>query len=83
MKALVRPDRNRCQAERRDGSFMTLGPRPMERCDKPPVVIATEREPGSDGRRGSMSLCADCQAVLVQLRGQGCVTFQAIARRAR
>lgn len=60
--ALVPPDRERCQGERREGSFMTLGPRGMARCESRPTVIVTERLPGVDGRRGSMSLCDACLA---------------------
>lgn len=81
MKALTPPDLTRCQAEKRAGSFMTLGPRPMERCESQPTVIATERRKGSDGRKGSMSLCEACQGVLVQLRGPRFATFKSIGRR--
>jgi hypothetical protein len=45
---------------------MTLGPRPLVRCENEPFVIAEEIEPGEDGERGSMSLCADCFEVFQQ-----------------
>ena len=60
------PDSKRCQAEKTAAySFMTLGGRvgDMIRCANPPTVIVTERKPGRDGKRGSMSLCAECLAV--------------------
>lgn len=60
------PDPKRCQAEVKAGSFMTLGPRPLIRCEKAPIVIAEEVEPDEDGQRGSMSLCADCWAIFQQ-----------------
>lgn len=75
---LVPPDPKRCQAEKR--SFMTLGPG-RNRCENVPVVIASERESGPDGRRGSMSLCAECRAVLVEMKGEGYAQFTPIRRR--
>jgi hypothetical protein len=60
--ALIPPDRERCQCEIRAAhNFMTLGPPPRyERCKNKPVCVITEKEPGPDGERGSMSLCGDC-----------------------
>ncbi len=62
---LIPPDRSRCQALRPNGhSFMTFGAavEPI-RCSNPPAVIVKERDPDPiDGRRGSMSLCAECFA---------------------
>lgn len=66
MTALIPPDPKRCQAEIKGGSFMTLGPRSMTRCESVPIVIAEELEPGEDGQFGSMSLCADCWAIFQQ-----------------
>ena len=63
MSKLTPPDPARCQAEMREGSFMTLGPRAMIRCSNAPTVIVTENELGSDGQCGSMSLCPDCLEV--------------------
>lgn len=72
-KALIPPDLNRCQAEKCNGSFMTLGPRKTVRCTAEPTWIATE--PKQKGRkRGSMSLCDSCKAVCEkQVKG---VTFK-------
>lgn len=63
---LTPPDRAQCQVERHNGySFMTLGSRPgLVRCSNKPAWIAREIAPGSDGRRGSMSICKDCRPVL-------------------
>lgn len=66
-KDLIPPDLKRCQAEHREGSFMTLGPRRMVRCDKPPVFLAVEIIAGKDGRRGAMSLCLDCAKVMMDV----------------
>lgn len=64
MSARLPPDYDRCQAETRPGSFMTLGPRQWVRCPNPPTVISTELVPDpKDGQRGSMSLCDECLAV--------------------
>lgn len=64
-KPLTPPDFDRCQAEKPNGhSFMTLGGRPgLERCDRKPTVLVTEKKPGADGRAGSMTLCDGCLAV--------------------
>ncbi len=37
---LIPPDFERCQCERKEGSFMTLGPRSMVRCKSAPVWLA-------------------------------------------
>jgi len=60
---LVPADPARCQAQIKEGSFMTLGPRQWGRCKAKPAVIVAEVKPGADGQRGSMSLCASCLAV--------------------
>lgn len=75
--ALIPPDLSRCQAEVREGSFMTLGPRQMVRCSNAPRWIAFEAVPGEDGRQGSMSLCDDCKAVCAEAMGER-VTFTRI-----
>lgn len=77
---LTPPDLKRCQAEKSDGSFMTLGPVHRERCSNVPVVIAKEREPAADGQRGSMSLCADCQVALVNRLGKAYAAFKKIPK---
>lgn len=67
-KKLIPPDGERCQAEKTvDTNFMTLGGPPvgsMERCRNKPTTLATEKEPGPDGQRGSMTVCDACLAVM-------------------
>ena len=57
-----------CQAEKPNGqSFMTFGgDHKMVRCEAKPVYVVTEKAPGSDGKRGSMSVCAECYLVLLE-----------------
>ena len=76
---LTPPDYTQCQAERREGSFMTLGPRRLVRCTNPPVWLATERAPGRDGRIGSMTLCEACKDVLLEKLGAGYAELTALA----
>lgn len=68
-KPLDPPDMARCQAEFREGSFMTLGPRPFVRCEAKPVYLIKEAKPGHDGRQGAMSVCESCYAVALDLYG--------------
>lgn len=77
MKELTPPDLRRCQAEKPNGAgFMTCGGRPvLVRCSDKPSVIATENEPGPDGRVGSMSLCQHCSEVFVRQLGADYATF--------
>jgi len=63
---LTPPDRARCQAERRTGSFLSMGRPGFIRCISTPSVIARERKPGRDGQVGEMSLCEDCRLKLEQ-----------------
>jgi hypothetical protein len=58
-KTLIPADHERCQVEYKEGSFMTLGPRSMVRCVRKPIYVVTEKEPGPDGQRGSMSMCEE------------------------
>lgn len=58
---MIPVDMKRCQAESR--SFMTLGPGYV-RCSNAPTHVATESEPGPDGKKGSMSLCEACKGVM-------------------
>lgn len=62
---LIPPDPDQCQAEvPNEHTFMTLGGVPGRvRCKKRPSVIVTENSPGEDGKRGYMSLCAECVEV--------------------
>lgn len=59
-KSLIPPDLLRCQVEIETGSFMTLGPRSMERCKSMPSVVVTELTQGADGQYGAMSMCLSC-----------------------
>lgn len=85
MSKLVPPDRDRCQAEKPTGGPFMIGGEignPLKgylaRCRNTPTVIATEAEPGSDGKRGSMSLCDGCRKVLVEQCGIDFATFREI-----
>lgn len=83
LKPLTPPDRRRCQAKESNGnSFMTFGGVPgLVRCKNKPVVIATERKPGDDGRIGSMSLCAECLGVFRKRMPADYATLKWIKRR--
>lgn len=78
LKPLVPPDLKQCQAERLEGNFMTFGPRSMIRCVRKPLWIAKENKPGSDGRRGSMSLCGECAEALEFIKGKEFATLKEI-----
>jgi hypothetical protein len=78
--SLTPPDLTRCQAEKADGSFMTLGPVSRTRCSNAPVVVAKERKPAADGLRGSMSLCAECQKALVEQMGKHYASFRKLPK---
>jgi hypothetical protein len=78
MADLIPPDPNQCQALIQEGSFMTLGPRPWVRCTSKPTVIATERKAGSDGERGSMSLCDSCKGAMIEKLGHSFADFAPI-----
>lgn len=59
---LTTPDIGRCQAEipNGEGPFTLGGGHKMIRCTAKPKVVLTEKEPGPDGKRGSMALCRKC-----------------------
>ncbi len=58
---LIPVDQMRCQAEYKEGSFMTLGPRTMQRCTAAPAWLAVEIK---DGKLiGAMALCDACKQV--------------------
>lgn len=68
---MIPPDKERCQADVPGNGPFTLGGKignPKNgyrvRCENKPVVIVVEKRPGSDGQRGSMSLCAKCLVAL-------------------
>jgi len=75
---LIPPDLERCQAEIKEGSFMTFGPRSNKRCKEKPTVIAEENKPGSDGKKGRMSLCAKCTVIFLDKMGVGFATITPI-----
>jgi hypothetical protein len=81
MAGLIPPDENQCQAEEREGSFMTHGPRSMIRCSERPDFIATENKPGSDGQIGSMSVCQRHREIMEKL-GFDC-SYAKIARKGK
>lgn len=76
MAKLTPPDRTRCQAEI-GGAFM-LGPGGM-RCSEAAAFIVTEKKPGKDKKRGSMSLCASCKGAFEKRRPVEDYTFEALA----
>lgn len=82
MSTLTPPDIDQCQAEKPNGqSFMTLGGGPgYVRCADEPTVIATENKAGRDGLKGSMSLCDECKAKLLEQMGTDYATFATIER---
>ncbi len=84
-KPLEPVDRERCQADVPGPGPFTVGgeigdPRNgyRVRCKNKPTVIATENQPGEDGRIGSMSLCRDCVVVFVRDLGVGYATLRDI-----
>ena len=80
---LIPPDMNQCQAEQRLGSFMTLGPRSLIRCTNRPVWLATERKPGEDGLKGSMTLCHGCAERMKKKLGRNHCVFTPIDLKGR
>ena len=54
-------DASRCQAEVKEGSFMTFGPRQYVRCNNKPIWIAVDVREGIF--YGAMSLCDKCKKV--------------------
>ena len=82
MKKLIPPDIERCQAEHRTATFLSLGGDCTKtiRCKRRPTVIAKENKPGAEGRRGSMNLCRACRIILVKQLGADYCTFTPIHR---
>lgn len=63
MPELTPPDFGCCQAEITDAHnpFGIGAPPPSpRRCTARPQYLLTEKEPGEDGQRGSMTLCESC-----------------------
>ena len=69
------PDLERCQANIQNGSFMSFGKPTVARCKAPPTWIAKENEPRDDGKKGSMSLCAECAQTFLRRFGKGYATL--------
>lgn len=70
MTTLTPPDRARCQADKRVGNPFALGNPPRwEQCKEVPVVVIYEKQPGPDGLKGSMSLCAACKEEFLKKYG--------------
>ena len=68
---LTPPDIKRCQVEKPNGhTFMAFGGVPgLVRCEAKPSVIVSEKEPGPDGQKGSMSMCLGCLEVFSKQAG--------------
>ena len=65
---LIPPDSTRCQCfiTPAHGPFR-FGPRSKpEQCSNLTTFIATEKKPGADGEKGSMSICLSCYMELVK-----------------
>lgn len=73
-------DLTRCQAEISNPTmFITWGGRKETiRCHNKPAVIATEKELGPDGYRGSMSLCTSCLVQFMKQVPAGFAEFEEI-----
>jgi len=67
-KPLEKPDLNQCQAEKLSYLPFIMGGNvnQRERCSNVPAWVAKEKDPGSDGRQGSMALCDACKKILVK-----------------
>ena len=67
-KPLELPDKKQCQAEKISYRPFIMGGdvNQRERCPNVPAWLAKDKYPGTDGRKGSMSLCDDCKKVLVK-----------------
>ena len=76
---LTKADKSQCQADVKQGSFMTFGPRRWKRCPNKPVYIAKEKKPPKGKKnRGSMSLCEDCKDAFLQIKGSNFATLKLI-----
>lgn len=77
---MIRVDLKQCQAEISTATFMSLGGQhKFIRCTKIPTVIATERKPGRDGKKGSMSLCNSC-CLEMKTRNPGLANIKMISK---
>ncbi len=73
---LIPPDLKRCQAERKNGSFMSFGLPDFIRCKNKPTHIVTEAPRDDKTEQGSMSLCAKC--LVICLKQMPDITIKAI-----
>lgn len=87
LEPLEEPDLEQCQADKPGNGPFTMGGEIGDpkngyrtRCKAGPTVIATEKRPGEDGRRGSMSLCDDCLKALRKELGDDHVTLEPICK---
>lgn len=76
MADLIPPDYDQCQAEilTPQNPFRLGHTGERKRCENRPTLLAIEKSPGTDGKRGSMTVCDRCveylptgRAFLVQL----------------
>jgi hypothetical protein len=86
---LVPPDRKRCQADIPGNGPFTMGGEIGDpnngyrtRCKEKPMCIATEKVPGPDGVRGSMSLCDHCRQMM-EMQMPGACTYRLIKAQPR
>lgn len=80
---LTPPDLKRCQAVAQTYNPMAFGSCHREnRCQRVSVYIAKETKPASDGKRGSMSLCAACSKIALEKLGKAAFTLTKIRVRA-
>ncbi len=77
---LIPPDKKQCQGEKQVGAF-TIGGQigKRTRCTNIPTVIAYEKKPGTDGQKGSMSLCNNCRIQMIKQLGIGFAEIETIA----
>ena len=79
---LIPPDHKRCQAEWRDGSFMSFGMPKLVRCHNRPSHIIEEKRPNErDGLCGSMSVCPECLVKALEHFGTDGIAVTAIGRK--
>jgi len=77
---LVPPDLKQCQVEKSTYSPFILGGKvhDWKRCPSAAAVLVTERDPGGDGLRGSMTMCMACLQIYQADPKNPPVTFHSI-----
>lgn len=80
---LIPPDVNRCQTEWTEYKPFIMGGNVNQkfRCEAKPVWLATEKELGSDGQRGSMTLCDEHRKIM-EIELPNFATFEILPRKA-